>query len=416
VFLHIPPSLRHRQFRLLWAGMAVSIAGSQMQVWALFWHVRTLTEHPIALGGIGLARILPVIIFSLIGGSVADAANRRKIMFITQGLMAFVAITLSVLTFRGEITLWHIYALTALQAVGISFDTPARQSLIPNLVPGRDLPNAFSLQSISFQTGAIVGPALSGLVIAYMGQPWVYLLNSFSFLGVMTSLILMGPVKQSALRPARQAISIPAIREGIHFIRTSPIILSTMLIDFFATFFSSANTLMPIVAVDVLGLGEVEYGWLSAAQAIGAGGAALVISQIPRIRRQGPLFLASVIAFGLATILFGLARSFPFAMVSLVLIGASDSVSTIIRNTIRQLQTPDHIRGRMVSINQIFFMGGPQLGEVEAGVVAQFFGAPFAIISGGVGCILAVGWISRRWPQLRTFSGDEPSAAGQPAD
>jgi MFS family permease len=396
--------------------MAVSIAGSQMQVWALFWHVRTLTEHPIALGGIGLARILPVVIFSLIGGSVADAANRRKIMFITQTLQAGVAVMLFILTLRGEITIWHIYALTAIQAVGISFDTPARQSLIPNIVPGRDLPNAFSLQSISFQTGAIVGPALSGLVIAYLGQPWVYLLNSISFTGVITSLLLMGPVRQTTVRPARQAISWPAIREGVTFIRNSPIILSTMLIDFFATFFSSANTLMPVIAVDVLGVGAVEYGWLSAAQSLGAVSAALVISQMPQIRRQGPIFLVSVVAFGLATILFGLARTFALAMVALVLMGASDSVSTIIRNTIRQMQTPDHIRGRMVSINQIFFMGGPQLGEVEAGVVAQFFGAPIAIISGGIGCVLAVGWISRRWPQLPRYNGDEPTLAGQSAD
>jgi MFS family permease len=163
-------------------------------------------------------------------------------------------------------------------------------------------------------------------------------------------------------------------------------------------------------------VGAVEYGWLSAAQSLGAVSAALVISQMPQIRRQGPVFLVSVIAFGLATILFGLARTFALAMVALVLMGASDSVSTIIRNTIRQMQTPDHIRGRMVSINQIFFMGGPQLGEVEAGVVAQFFGAPIAIISGGIGCVLAVGWISRRWPQLPRYNGDEPTLAGQSAD
>jgi MFS family permease len=391
--------------------MAFSIAGSQMQVWALFWHVRTLTEHPIALGGIGLARIIPVIIFSLIGGSIADAANRRNIMFITQALMAGVALVLALLTFRGVITIWHIYALTALQAVGISFDTPARQAIIPNLVPARDLPNAFSLQSISFQTGAIVGPAMSGLVIAYLGLSWAYLFNAVSFLAVILSLVFMGPIPQKAIRKVRSAVSWPAIKEGVAFIRSHPIILSTMLIDFSATFFSSANTLMPIIAVDILGVGPVEYGWLSSAQSIGAVAAALVISQLPQIRRQGPLFLISVAAFGLATIAFGLARTFPLAMLALIFIGASDSVSTIIRNTIRQLQTPDHIRGRMVSINQIFFMGGPQLGEVEAGVVAQFFGAPFAIVSGGVACILSVGWISRRWPQLLRYSGNEPNGA-----
>jgi MFS family permease len=156
----------------------------------------------------------------------------------------------------------------------------------------------------------------------------------------------------------------------------------------------------------------MEYGWLTAAQSIGAMAAAVVLSQYNEIRRQGPVFLAAVAIFGIATIVFGLSRSFILAMAALIVIGAADSVSTVIRNTIRQLQTPDHIRGRMVSVNQIFFMGGPQLGEVEAGLAAQFLGVPFAIVSGGVGCMLAVGWIARRWPQLRSYDGVE---AFQPA-
>jgi MFS family permease len=416
MLLHIPPALHHRRFRLLWAGMAISIAGSQMQVWALFWHIRTLTDQPIALGGIGLARILPIIFFSLIGGAVADVANRRRILFITQAVMAGVALTLAYFTIEGSLTIWHIYGLTAIQAVAISFDTPARQSLVPNLVPPRDLSNAYSMQSIAHQTGAIVGPALSGLVIAYWGQAYTYLINGFSFMSVILALILMGPIAQQVQRTQKGAISLGAIREGLQFILGHPIILATMLLDFFATFFSSANTLMPIIAVDILHVGALEYGWLSAAQSIGAVTAALVISQLPTIRRQGPVFLTAVLAFGLSTIAFGFTRTFPLAMLALVFIGASDSVSTIIRNTIRQLQTPDYIRGRMVSINQIFFMGGPQLGEVEAGVVAQLLGAPFAIISGGVGCILAVGWVVRRFPHLRTFTGDEHTLQTSPAD
>jgi MFS family permease len=416
MLLHIPPSLQHRRFRLYWAGMAISIAGSQMQVWALFWHIRTLTDQPIALGGIGLARILPIIFFSLLGGAVADTANRRKILFITQSVMALVALALAYFTVLGTLTIWHIYGLTALQAVAISFDTPARQSLIPNIVPPRDLSNAFSMQSIAHQTGAIVGPALSGLVIAYWGQAYTYLINGFSFLSVILALALIGPINQQVQRSRTGAISLGAIREGMSFIISHPIILSTMLLDFFATFFSSANTLMPIIAVDILHVGAVEYGWLSAAQSIGAITAALVISQLPSIQRQGPVFLFAVLAFGVATIAFGFTRTFPLAMLALIFIGASDSVSTIIRNTIRQLQTPDYIRGRMVSINQIFFMGGPQLGEVEAGVVAQLFGAPAAIISGGVGCILAVGWVVRRFPSLRTFNGQESISQPAPAD
>jgi MFS family permease len=414
--LQIPPSLRHRRYRLLWFGMMISIAGTQMQIWAIFWHIRTLTDQPIALGGVGLARIIPVVIFSLIGGALADVANRRKVLFITQSAMALGALALALLTFSSQIALWQIYALTALQAVAVAFDTPARQSLVPNLVPARDLPNAFSMGSLAMQTGAIVGPALSGLVIAYWGQPYTYLFNAISYLAVLLALILMGPVEQQAPAGKRVTISLSSIKEGIHFILNQPIILSTMILDFFATFFASANTLMPIFARDILKVGAVEYGWLSSAQSIGAVGAALVMSQIGEIRRQGPVFLVSVLVFGVATVFFGLSKTVWMAMLALILVGASDSVSTIIRNTIRQLQTPDYIRGRMTSINQIFFMGGPQLGEVEAGLVAQLFGVPAAIVSGGVGCLLAVGWISRRWPQLRSYNGDEPVQAGVAAD
>lgn len=380
-----------------------------MQTWALFWHIRDLTDQPIALGMVGLARILPVIVFSLVAGALADTVNRRKLMFATQTAQALVAILLGALTLRGSITLGMIYLLTAIQAVAVTFDLPARQALVPNLVPAKDLPNAFSLTSIAQQIGSIAGPALSGLVIASLGQSAVYLINAITFLAVLAALILMGPVAQQAPAGTKPALNLKGIREGIQFIVNQPIILSTMVIDFFATFFSSANTLMPIFARDVLGVGVIQYGWLSAAQSIGAVSAALVISQIPIIRRQGPLFLLSVAAFGLSTILFGFSSGFLMAMIALILMGASDSVSTIIRNTIRQLQTPDYIRGRMTSINQIFFMGGPQLGEVEAGVVAQLFSTPAAIITGGIGCLVALAWIVRRWPQLRTFNGDEAS-------
>ena len=414
--LIIPPSLRHRRYFLLWVGMMISIAGTQMQVWSIFWHIRTLTDQPIALGGVGLARIIPIVVFSLIGGAMADVVNRRKVLFITQSVMALAALALALLTFAGQDALWQIYALTAINAMAVAFDTPSRQSLIPNLVPRRDLPNAFSMGSIAFQTGAIVGPALSGFVIAYLGQGYVYLFNAISFLAVIIALVLMGPVQQEAQPGIRPEVSLPAIKEGVRFILSQPIILSTMILDFFATFFASANTLMPIIARDVLHVGEVAYGWLSAAQSIGAVGAALVMSQVKEVRRQGPLFLGSVVVFGLATIAFGLSALFITAMVTLILVGAADSVSTIIRNTIRQLQTPDYIRGRMTSINQIFFMGGPQLGEVEAGVVAQLFGAPAAVVSGGIGCILAVIWIARRWPQILKYNGDEPALAGAVAD
>ena len=405
--MHIPPSLKHKKFFYLWLGQLISITGTQMQLWALFWHVSNLDKNPIALGGIGLARIFPVIIFSLIGGALADSVDRRKVMFVTQSAAAFLALTLGLLTQFGQVTIWYIYVITAIQAIAVAFDGPSRQALIPNLVPKEDLPNAFSMTFTSFQFGSVLGPALSGFVIAWAGQEAVYYLNAISFAAVLFALFMIGDVPQSFAEKSA-GISVSAIREGIHFILEKPIILSSMMLDFVATFFASANTLMPIIATTVLKVGVVEYGYLSAASAVGAVTVALVISQVKVIRRQGPMFMGAVIVFGVATVIFGLTRSFIVAWLAIATTGAADGVSTIIRNTIRQLQTPDHIRGRMTSINQIFFQGGPQLGEMEAGSVAQFFGASFAVISGGIGCIIGTLLIIWKWPQLMHYDGHEP--------
>lgn len=415
--IQIPPALKHRGFALIWSGLMISMVGSQMQQWALFWHISQISKDPIAVSIVGGVRFLAVLAFSLIGGLVADRYNRRVILFLTQSVALIVAVILGLLTYLGIIQLWHIYALTAVQAAAMAFDLPARQSLVPNLVPRDILPSAFSLQSIAFNTGAIVGPALSGVVIGYLGQEAVYFLNAVTFLAVILALVLLGNVPQSqniAQHGLRAAWA--DIREGVSFIRSQPLILSTMILDFIATFFSSANTLLPYFAQNVLRVGEIAYGWLAAAQSIGAVTVGLVVSQFRSIKHQGTLLLGSVVVFGAATILFGFSRVYAIVFLSLILIGAADSVSTIIRNTIRQLNTPDFMRGRMTSINQIFFMGGPQLGEVEAGAAARYFGIPFAIITGGIGTILGVWLIASIWPALPRYSGDEPNTQAVPAD
>ena len=414
--LHIPPALKHRRYFYLWIGLLISLAGSQMQITALFWHIRILTGNPdpLALGGVGLARILPIIVCSFISGSVADTYNRRTIIFITQSMLALIALALAVLTFTGQITIWQIYALTALQAATIAFDLPARQAMLPNLVPARDLSNAFSMQSIAANTGSVIGPMLAGVVIASLGQAYTYLFNAISFIAVIIALIMIGQVAQDTRQST--GVTLAATRDGVRFIFAKPMILSTMLLDFVATFFASANTMMPIVARDILKVGEVGYGFLSSAQPVGSVLAALIISQVRAIRRQGPVFLWAVVVFGAATIAFGVTHVFVLALLALVLMGAADAVSTIIRNTIRQLQTPDHMRGRMTAVNQIFFQGGPQFGEVEAGVVAQLFGVPFAIISGGIGCIVGTFLIILKWPHIRMYDGDESLPGTAPAE
>jgi MFS family permease len=419
-FFKIPPALRHRKFFLLWVGLLISIAGTQMQAWAIYWHLRTLSDQPLVVSGVGLARFIPIVLFALIGGLAADTFNRRKILFLTQSAMVGTALALGFLTYFGVINIWAIYIISAVNGIAVSFDSPSRQSLISNIVPREDLRSAFGLQSVASNVGSIIGPALSGVVIATLGQEWTYWINAISFFAVIAALIMMGKVERENRTPElRQQpstfkkLDFSGIPVGIRFILSQPVILSTMILDFFATFFSSANSLLPFVARDILNVGAIGYGWLSAAQSVGSVAVAGYLVQKTKLHNQGRLMITGVTVFGLATIIFGLSRSFTLTFAALVLIGAGDAISTVLRNTIRQLQTPDELRGRMVSINQIFFAGGPRLGEVEAGVVAQAFSTPLAIITGGIGCLIAVFVVAIKWPVLRKYDGHEPVLAAQ---
>jgi len=409
----MPPAFRSRSFTLYWIGHLISFAGSQMQLWALYWHLRTISDQPVVISGIGLARFLPVVLFSLIAGVAADRFDRRKMTILTQVVLGLVALVLGLNTAQGDLSLWMLFGLVIVQSVVVAFDTPARQALIPSLVPRENLASAYSLTSIASKVGGIMGPAISGLVIAYLGLQWAYWINAISYLAVIAALIAMGNVKTVIeKKPFEFQGVFLDIREGIEFIKNSPVIFSAMILDFFGSFFSSANTLLPFVAIDILHVGPIQYGWLSASQSIGTLMIGVYLSQKTNLQRQGLLIVISVAAFGLATILFGVSTSFWLTMLALILIGVFDGLSTIIRNTVRQLLTPDPMRGRMMSITQIFFKGGPQLGEVEAGLMAQAFGVSFAIISGGVGCVAAAFVVAKKFPQLWKYNGDETFVDG----
>ena len=409
-----PPALRHRRFRLLWSGLLISVAGTQMQNAAILWHVNQLSPQPIALGAVGLARVFPVLIFSLVAGVAADTYNRRRLMFVTQAGLALLSALLAVLTWMRLDSLGVVYVIVALLAATATFDLPARQSLVPNLVGREDLTNAFSLTSIAFQVGSIAGPALGGIVLARLGIAFAYAINALTYLAVIVALIRMGDIPQQPMRAEKRETGPGAflrnVVEGLRYVRAEPLILSTMLLDFFATFFSSATALLPIFARQILGVDAIGYGWLVAAPAVGAAAAALVVALGRQIPSQGRVLLVSVTGFGVATVIFGLSRAFWLTFAALALTGVTDGISMIIRNTIRQLRTPDELRGRMTSVNQIFFMGGPQLGELEAGVVAQLWGAPLSVVSGGIGCLIAVLWVRLRFPQLLDYHGAEPAA------
>jgi MFS family permease len=393
---------------MYWIGHLISFAGSQMQLWAMYWHLRTLSDQPMVISGIGLIRFLPVIFLSLIAGVAADHFDRRRMTILTQSALGLVALILGIATVFGSMSLWVLFGLVSIQSVAVAFDAPSRQALIPALVPREALPSAYSLNSIASKVGGILGPSLAGIVIAFWGLEWAYWLNAISFLAVIVALIAIGSIPSNCEKKSFELKKTAVdIREGIQFIKNSPVIFSAMILDFFGTFFSSADTLLPFVAIDILHVGPIQYGWLSASQSIGTLIVAIYLSQTAKLLHQGLLISVSVILFGMATILFGISTSFGLTMLALILIGIFDGLSTIIRNTTRQLLTPDVMRGRMMSISQIFFKGGPQLGEMEAGLVAQLLGVPFAIISGGVGCVLAALFVLKRFPQLLHFSGDE---------
>ncbi|MGE5072832.1 MAG: MFS transporter [Anaerolineae bacterium] len=407
----IPAALKSTPFRMYWAGQLISVAGSQMQLWALYWHLRTLSDQPMVISGIGLARFVPIIVLSLVAGVAADRFDRRRMTILTQVALLLVAFILGLTSAQGAVTLWLLFGLVTVQSIAVAFDVPARQALIPSLVPREHLASAYSLTSIGTKVGGILGPAASGLVIAYFGLQWAYWINAVSYLAVIAALIGMGKVVGvPEKRPFDWQRTWFDIRAGLEFMRNSPVILSAMVLDFFGSFFSSADTLLPFVARDILHVGPIQYGWLSASPAAGTLLIGMYLSQRPRLRHEGKLISLAVLMFGAATILLGLSSWLWLTILALVLIGVFDGLSTIIRNTVRQILTPDEMRGRMMSISQIFFKGGPQLGEMEAGLAAQVFGVPLAIISGGVGCVLATSFILRKVPQLWSYDGSQAPA------
>jgi len=398
-------ALAYRNFRLLWLGQIVSVTGSQMQSVAINWHVYVLTKSAFALGMVGLFRGVPIVLCSLIGGVVADVADRRRLMIVTQSVMLICAGLLTLVTVGGLKSVWPIYILTGIASGAVAFDIPARQALMPTLVPARDFPNAVSLSLIVFNIALITGPSLAGFLLASHGPAIIYATNALSFLAVIFALLAMHLTKPRPDGMEQTQVSFSALKEGLRFVWSTPIIVQTMTLDFAATFFASATALLPIFAEEILGVGPRGLGFLAAAPAFGSILTGLVMARLGGFRRQGRMVVISVAIFGLATIAFGRSTAFWFSLLMLAVTGAADTVSTVLRQTIRQLATPDHLRGRMTSINMVFFMGGPQLGEMEAGVLAALIGASWSVVVGGAGSLAAALWAAIRSKSLLHYDG-----------
>ncbi len=414
-------ALRYRDFRYYWLGEMLYTISTQMQLFAINWHVFELLRgqtfkvnlfgneiqmgsEAFGLGLLGLARVIPVFLFALFGGVLADALDRRAVMIGTHIASALLAGSLALLTLSDQIDIRAIYLLTALGAAAIAFDFPARQSIVANLVEARDLSNAISLNLLVMQVATIVGPAVAGILVAKFNTGFVYCANAVV---VLVALSAIWQIKHRG-RPANQTkIGWRSLVVGIRFTLSTRIILGTMLLDFFATLFASARTMLPIVAGEILGVGAAGYGLLATAQPIGALVVGTVLSLRDELKKQGIILLLSVALYGLATAIFGVSTVFVLSYVLFALTGAGDTVSSIIRGTIRQLSTPDELRGQMTSANMMFFMTGPQLGELRAGILASLFGAPFAIFSGGLATVLLTGWVAWRYPSIRRYNNAE---------
>ncbi len=398
-----PVSLRYRDFTLLWGGQAVSQMGTQMQIVATAWLIWKITGSELALGLVGLFRVVPLVVFALIGGVIADAVDRRRLLFVTQGSLLLLSAILAVTTATGTVNLWLIYAFITAGAIANAFDNPARSALVPNLVPNEHLANALTLSNINSQLGTIVGPAVAGFLLAAFGSAaGVYAVDAASFLAVIVALAL---IQTRLPATAGRKVSLGAAVEGLRFVRRTPIMASTMTLDFFATLLGVSPLLLPVFADQVFHVGADGLGVLYSATAVGALGTSLVLSFLSRVEHQGRVVLVAVAAYGIAGVVFGLSHNFLLALAALAVTGAADTASMVMRQTIRQVVTPDAMRGRMTSVNMVFFAGGPQLGNLQAGALAQVIGAGPATALGGTGVLLVVAATTALVPRLRQYRG-----------
>ncbi|HET9015514.1 MAG TPA: MFS transporter [Thermomicrobiaceae bacterium] len=411
--------LRHHDFRLLWGGELLSTVGSQMQLFAVNWQVlqlagsRSLTlslagiqlglrADALALGTLGFVRVLPTLLLALLGGALADTRDRRAVVTAAQLAAAAVAGTLAAVSLTGHAGIGALYLLSAAGTAAAALAQPAQQALVPRLVERAELANAYSLYALLWQVGALAGPPLAALAIAGAGFGVVYAVNAVSFLAVVAAVRVMR-VRGAVASPADGALRRGSLGEGWRFARTTPLIRQTLLIDLYATFFGSARGMVPLVAVRVLHLGVRGYGVLATAQPVGAFLTGTVLTLRREIRHQGRVLLACVGLFGAAWAAFGLVDVLALSYLAYAVTGAADTVSYVIRTTIRQTMTPDALRGRVVGVHLVLGDAGPEFGELEAGLVAALAGAPAAIVVGGLATVIATGLGAWRWPELRGY-------------
>jgi hypothetical protein len=387
VLVDITPLRRYPQFRLLWGGQVVSFIGSQLTAVAVPYQVYRLTHSSLQVGLVSLVQLVPLLAGSLFGGAVVDSLERRRLLLATQAVMTATSVGLVVNAFARHPALWPIYLLSAASAGVSGVDSPTRSALIANLVPRESYPSAYALWQLLVQVGLVAGPAVAGVLIGAIGLGGVYLVDVGSFLVALGAVAGLRPVDQS---PDRSAPGLKAVRQGLGFLRGKPVLQANFLIDIDAMVFGMPRALFPAIGLGRFHGGAGTVGALYSAPGIGALVAVLLTGWVPGVRFQGRAVMAAVAAWGMAVIGFGLSPVLPLAMSMLALAGAADVVSAVFRNTILQLSVPDRLRGRLSAVHTAVVTGGPRLGDLESGGVASLAGATFAVVSGGVACLVGL--------------------------
>jgi MFS family permease len=414
LLLDTTPLRRDRDFRWLWSGQVVNGIGNQITRVALPYQVYVLTGSTLAIAALTLFQLVPILLFALGAGSLADALDRRRLLLATQaGLMAC-SVALVLLTITGPPPIWALFVV-AFFAAGLSaVDQPTRSSAIPRLVPKERLASAIALNQLNFQMASIVGPAVGGVIIAAVGIGAAYVVDVVSFAASLVALLAIQPLPplSSVTRPG-----LDAIREGLRFARMRRAILGSFVIDLNAMIFGMPMSLFPVLALDVFKTGALGFGLMEAAPAAGAFVGALFSGWVRHVHRVGRAVLASVLAWGLAITAFGLVTvSFPVALLCLAVAGAADMFSAVFRSTLVQLETPDNLRGRVMSIHILVVTSGPRIGDIEAALVASLTSPQFAVVSGGILCVLGVGAVARWFPALADYVIPRPVAASPSAE
>jgi MFS family permease len=398
----LSPLRRHRSFRLLWLGQLVSSAGTQIRLVALPYQIFLLTGSPLHVGLIGLFQAIPLLSITLLGGVIADRFDRRRLLIVTQSGLVATSVVLALVTQLGLTELWVLYALTAVAASFSAIDQPVRGSLVPTLVERDELPAAITLNQVMFHTSGIAGPALGGVLIASFGLAAAYWVDAISFAAAIAAAVAIKTPRQT---PSRGVSMLGSLIEGIQYTRRHRLLLSAMVVDLLAMFFASPRALFPFYAEQVFKVGAQGLGLLYAAPGVGAVLAVVTSGWVRRVRRQGLAVLVAICAWGIAIAAFGLLSSgfFALGLVLVALSESADAISAIFRNTILQTAVRDELRGRLTSIYYMFVVGGPTLGQVRAGIVASATSPQFAVVSGGLACLLSAAAVALWAPELRRY-------------